>query len=275
VSADGINGNSHRYKSGSYYSWGKSEQWTSVERLRTVTRSVDTVSVLTNMTLHLLTRRCVSGTSTRARLAELDALKARLSTFPLSPASTPTPQDTAAFSPSRGETEWTDLLNWTEPQTPWMASSVSLGVPVPVDDTWPLQPAAMSTMSPEGIPAPALTPAAPRQPPRRAHSRPPLSSRSPLHLAAIEGNAACVRTLLRHGADINSVNVHGATPLHVCAEHGNSHGHVAVVRILVEHGAHIDARDNSDATPLQAAAANGNDQVLDALASLGADVNVA
>ncbi|KAH7042837.1 ankyrin repeat-containing domain protein [Macrophomina phaseolina] len=121
----------------------------------------------------------------------------------------------------------------------------------------------------------AMAAASPSQHHQGPHRGPRCSSRSPLHLAAMEGNAACVRALLRHKADVNGVDVRGATPLHACAEHGNSHGHAAVVRILIEHGADMDARDDDGATPLQAAAANSNDKVLDALATLGADVNAA
>lgn len=253
------------------------------------------------------------GTSTRARLAELEALKARLSTLPLSPILTNTApaitapaQDQAApraRSPRDNE-PWNDFPNWIEPQT---MSNTMLGAnagtagvaPTTREQPFPIQPAPDDASAwlfqPDMLSTPnrfadpplddstlnAVTPR-PRQGSQSSWagqqgfhhgSQQRGSSRSPLHLAAMEGNVACVRALLRHKAEVDGMNTRGRTPLHVCAEHGNSNGHVAVVRILIEHGAEVDARDDNGSTPLQVAAANGNDKVLDALATLGADVN--
>lgn len=255
--------------------------------------------------------RYFEGTSTRARLAELDALKARLSTLPVSPAPASTSVLATTVAPAQDQTaplplsprdteSWNEFLNWTEPQT---ISTAPLGASTRIiprqsavreqhfptqlatDDAsgWHFPPDTISTSNDtlHDDPATDITPRIRRgsQSVWTAHQGPHSGpqprgpSRSPLHLAAMEGNAACVRALLRHKADVNSMSMHGVTALHVCAEHGNSSGHVAVVRILVEYGAEVDARDDNGATPLQIAAANGNDRVLDILATLGADVN--
>ncbi|GLH02496.1 Protein of unknown function [Gryllus bimaculatus] len=42
-----------------------------------------------------------------------------------------------------------------------------------------------------------------------------------LHLAAANGLAACARALIRHGADVNSADAGGRTPLHVAATEGS------------------------------------------------------
>lgn len=252
-----------------------------------------------------LTRHCFpQGISTRARLAELATLKARLSTLPGSLETNPIPATTTVASiqtqrvtdsPVPMDADWNDFSNWNEPQA---GSPASTGTPVmnqlPVvnleqqfyshpapDDLprWPMHSAELTSDDfTAGVITPHLRPGSQRSGAshsrfRRGSAQPGKVNHSALHLAAMEGDAVCVRTLLRHKAAVDGVSIHGATPLHACAENGNSSGHVAVVRLLVEYGAEVDARDDNGTTALQVAAANGNDKVLDALAVLGADVN--
>jgi hypothetical protein len=90
---------------------------------------------------------------------------------------------------------------------------------------------------------------------------------TPLHYAASRGYVEVARLLLENGADVNAKNEHGITPLHVAA----SEGHAEVVRLLLEHGADANARDEDGLTPLHNAAANGHLDVVKLLLEKGAD----
>ena len=53
-----------------------------------------------------------------------------------------------------------------------------------------------------------------------------------LHLALGPGYLEVARFLIEHGADLNSCDKEGWTPLHTAARNG----HLDVVRLLLEHG---------------------------------------
>jgi ankyrin len=101
-----------------------------------------------------------------------------------------------------------------------------------------------------------------------------------LHYAAARGDVravgrlAAVRTLLRHGAEVDVYDTQsGFTPLHLAAE-GN---HAAVVRRLLAASASVDARNQWDQTPLwQTAwqAWHGNTEVAHILVARGARIDV-
>lgn len=59
--------------------------------------------------------------------------------------------------------------------------------------------------------------------------------------------AACLARLVRHGADTGILDGHERTPLHVAASEGNAEG----LRILLEAGADVDAIDMNDRMPIQ------------------------
>jgi ankyrin repeat protein len=120
--------------------------------------------------------------------------------------------------------------------------------------------------------------------------------------AAMKGDVATVRSLLKDGADVNAVqgdgvtglhwaarlgaeelagtlvvagaNVKAATrfgaitPLHLAAERGSG----AVVGLLVKAGAEVDARTSTGATPLMFAAASGDTASVKTLLDAGADI---
>jgi uncharacterized protein len=71
----------------------------------------------------------------------------------------------------------------------------------------------------------------------------------PLHLAAINGNAAVAEVLLEHGADINSVTDYGFTPLHYAV----SHDEAEVVSLLLQRGANARLKSFASETPLEIA----------------------
>jgi hypothetical protein len=90
---------------------------------------------------------------------------------------------------------------------------------------------------------------------------------TPLHYAASRGYVEVARLLLENGADVNAKNEHGITPLHFAA----SEGHADVARLLLERGADANARDEDGLTPLHNAAANGHLDVVKLLLEKGAD----
>ena len=72
-----------------------------------------------------------------------------------------------------------------------------------------------------------------------------LDGSSPLHYAAYEGSPALVRLLIEQGADVNA-NGNGVTPLHYAALKGR----VEVVRVLLDHAVGVDPRSLHGNTPL-------------------------
>jgi ankyrin repeat protein len=71
--------------------------------------------------------------------------------------------------------------------------------------------------------------------------------RTNLHKAAFDGNAERVKELLKKGADPNTKDKKGRTPLHWAAPYK---GHVEVVKLLLEHGADPNIKNKYGRTPL-------------------------
>ncbi|KAK3288699.1 hypothetical protein CYMTET_3830 [Cymbomonas tetramitiformis] len=78
-------------------------------------------------------------------------------------------------------------------------------------------------------------------------SRTQIIQQNELFLAAVvSGDAQKVREMIAHGAVVNALSQHGATPLHWAA---NSN-HVEVLKVLLDHGAAIEAKAVDGCTPL-------------------------
>lgn len=73
--------------------------------------------------------------------------------------------------------------------------------------------------------------------------------KTPLHYAAMHGNAVAVVRLLASGSDVNAVDLFTCSPLHYAARCGD----LITVDALVKRGAAVDAKDNSGNTPLHLA----------------------
>ena len=101
--------------------------------------------------------------------------------------------------------------------------------------------------------------------------------RTALHVAAKKNSVDVVETLITYGADVNALDKHELTPLHIAAKYNPN---VDVIRALVEAGAAVDAcaydvvngQLYKQFTPLHFAAKyNPSAHVIRALADEGAD----
>ena len=94
-----------------------------------------------------------------------------------------------------------------------------------------------------------------------------------LHDAIQTDNPEIVKILLKKGADVNSVNNYGDTPLHLAAFRINPNPNI--VKLLLDAGANYDAIENRlDRTALHFAASHGNTDTVKLLLDAGADPNI-
>lgn len=91
----------------------------------------------------------------------------------------------------------------------------------------------------------------------------------PLHWAALLGDFDATALALAQGSDPNVRNGQGSTPLHIAA----AEGHLALVEMLLTHGADLHARDEVNDMPLHVAAREGRHKIVEILLARGANPN--
>lgn len=90
-----------------------------------------------------------------------------------------------------------------------------------------------------------------------------------LHLAAFLGQIDAARTLIKKGADVAARSTNGQ---HNCPLHSAAAGrHFAVCELLLASGADVNSRQSGGYTPLMAAAQHGDQGLIDLLLRRGAD----
>ncbi|KAH9169145.1 ankyrin repeat-containing domain protein [Lactarius sanguifluus] len=101
---------------------------------------------------------------------------------------------------------------------------------------------------------------------------------TPLHIAAERGCLKVAQMLLEHGAEVDCRNDKGQTPLHLVSYRksgdyeGEREGERAILaQILVERGADVMAQDEDKATPLHFASCNARTKIAQLLLDHGAN----
>jgi ankyrin repeat protein len=84
---------------------------------------------------------------------------------------------------------------------------------------------------------------------------------TPLMLASKIGNLRMVRIIMAHSPDIDTRNKMSETALMIAAEHGQTE----IVAILMQNGASIFAQNQSGFTPAELAKRNGHSQIVNLL----------
>ncbi|KAM6252787.1 ankyrin repeat domain-containing protein 27 isoform 1-T1 [Porphyrio hochstetteri] len=84
---------------------------------------------------------------------------------------------------------------------------------------------------------------------------------TPLHIAAICGQASLVDLLVAKGAIVNATDYHGSTPLHLACQKGYQN----VTLLLLHYKASTDVQDNNGNTPLHSACTYGHEDCVKAL----------
>ena len=91
-----------------------------------------------------------------------------------------------------------------------------------------------------------------------------------MEVALADGKLEIAKTLIKYGADVDSRDNLGWTPLHRAAYCG----HVDVLRQLLDNGADINATEWEDFTPLHLASVNNRVDVVQSLLEQGANVQI-
>jgi len=89
-----------------------------------------------------------------------------------------------------------------------------------------------------------------------------------LHVAVMAHRTQMLQSLLKNGADANSLDSNSLTPLHLAS----SYGEIEMVDSLLKSGADVNIKGHNDMTALHAAAYSGELEVLKILLKAGADV---
>ena len=86
--------------------------------------------------------------------------------------------------------------------------------------------------------------------------------------AVVKNKEKEVKALIELGADVNSKEIGGTTPLNLAS----NENYIEIAKLLIERGADVDAKDNSGWTPLHNATYNNHIETAKLLIEKGADV---
>ncbi|XP_061654690.1 ankyrin repeat domain-containing protein 12 isoform X1 [Phyllopteryx taeniolatus] len=133
----------------------------------------------------------------------------------------------------------------------------------------------MTANSPDSTPShPSQTTPVPKKVPSSASSRQKdkVNKRNergetPLHMAAIRGDAKQVKELISLGADVNVKDFAGWTPLHEAC----NLGYYDVAKVLIAAGAEVNTQGLDDDTPLHDASSSGHKDIVKLLLRHGGD----
>ncbi|XP_015352420.1 ankyrin repeat domain-containing protein 27 isoform X5 [Marmota marmota marmota] len=81
---------------------------------------------------------------------------------------------------------------------------------------------------------------------------------TPLHVAALCGQASLIDLLVSKGAMVNATDYHGSTPLHLACQKG----YQSVTLLLLHYKANAEVQDNNGNTPLHLACTYGHEDIL-------------
>ncbi|XP_049559815.1 ankyrin repeat domain-containing protein 27 isoform X9 [Orcinus orca] len=84
---------------------------------------------------------------------------------------------------------------------------------------------------------------------------------TPLHVAALCGQASLIDSLVSKGAVVNATDYHGSTPLHLACQKGCQ----SVTLLLLHYKASTEVQDNNGNTPLHLACTYGHEDCVKAL----------
>ncbi|XP_023419467.2 ankyrin repeat domain-containing protein 27 isoform X1 [Cavia porcellus] len=84
---------------------------------------------------------------------------------------------------------------------------------------------------------------------------------TPLHVAALCGQASLIDLLVSKGAVVNATDYHGSTPLHLACQRG----YQSVTLLLLHYKASAEVQDNNGNTPLHLACTYGHEDCVKAL----------
>ncbi|EHB09995.1 Ankyrin repeat domain-containing protein 27 [Heterocephalus glaber] len=84
---------------------------------------------------------------------------------------------------------------------------------------------------------------------------------TPLHVAALCGQASLIDLLVSKGAVVNAMDYHGSTPLHLACQRG----YQSVTLLLLHYKASAEVQDNNGNTPLHLACTYGHEDCVKAL----------
>ncbi|ALD92913.1 Ankyrin repeat [Cupriavidus gilardii CR3] len=89
-----------------------------------------------------------------------------------------------------------------------------------------------------------------------------------LHAAAAQGDAAAIALLLKQGANLETRDDSGATPLLIATRHN----HIDAARALIDAGANVNAKDRIQDSAYLHAGARGYNEILKMTLTHGADL---